>query len=109
MRQTIDPEIDEIITGHTHNPYICHIPDPAGNPRLVTSAASYGQVVTETDLVINTTSGEVDRARFDGHQPPGGRTVAKDADQTAIIDKWNALSGALGQRGRHGQRPGHPR
>ena len=48
------PEVDAIITGHTHKPYVCHIPDPAGNPRLVTSAASYGQVVTETDLVINT-------------------------------------------------------
>ena len=42
-------EVDAIVTGHTHQPYTCSIPDPAGNPRLVTSAASYGQVVTETN------------------------------------------------------------
>ena len=42
MATQFSPEIDEIITGHTHDPYICSIPDPAGNPRLVTSSASYG-------------------------------------------------------------------
>ena len=98
IAQTMTPEVDAIITGHTHNPYVCHIPDPAGNSRLVTSAASYGQVVTETDLVINTRSGEVDRGRSTATNHLVGRTVAKDADQTAIIAKWNALSGALGQR-----------
>ena len=61
-------------------PYVCHIPDPAGNPRLVTSAASYGQVVTETDLVINTKSGEVDRGRSTATNHLVARTVAKDAD-----------------------------
>ena len=48
MAKQFSPEIDEIITGHTHQPYMCSIPDPAGNPRLVTSSASYGQTVTET-------------------------------------------------------------
>ena len=41
-RPQFSPEIDQIVTGHTHEPYICSIPDPAGNPRLVTSAAAYG-------------------------------------------------------------------
>jgi len=99
IAETMTPEVDAIITGHTHMPYVCHIPDPAGNPRLVTSAASYGQVVTETDLVINTRSGEVDRGRSTATNHLVSRAaVAKDATQTAIIAKWNALSGALGQR-----------
>ena len=98
IAKTMTPEVDAIVTGHTHMPYVCHIPDPAGNPRLVTSAASYGQVVTETDLVINTKSGEVDRGRSTATNHLVARTVAKDATQTAIIAKWNALSGALGAR-----------
>jgi 5'-nucleotidase len=99
IAKTMSPEVDAIITGHTHQPYVCHIPDPAGNPRLVTSAASYGQVVTETDLVINKRSGEVDRGRSTATNHLVSRAaVAKDAAQTAIIAKWNALSGALGQR-----------
>ena len=98
IAKTMTPEVDAIITGHTHQPYVCHIPDPAGNPRLVTSAASYGQVVTETDLVINTRSGEVMRDRSTATNHLVARTVAKDATQTGIIAKWNALSGALGNR-----------
>jgi 5'-nucleotidase len=98
IAKTMTPEVDAIITGHTHQPYVCHIPDPAGNPRLVTSAASYGQVVTETDLVINTRSGEVMRDRSTATNHLVSRAVAKDSAQTAIIAKWNTLSGALGNR-----------
>ena len=98
IAKTMTPEVDAIITGHTHQPYACHIPDPAGNPRLVTSAASYGQVVTETDLVINTRSGEVMRDRSTATNHLVSRAVAKDSAQTAIIAKWNTLSGALGNR-----------
>ncbi len=48
IAQELDAEIDLLVTGHTHQPYVCSIDDPAGNPRLVTSAASWGQVLTET-------------------------------------------------------------
>ncbi len=95
MATQFSPEIDEIITGHTHDPYICSIPDPAGNPRLVTSSASYGQTVTETSLVINTRSGEVDRARSTATNHLVPKSLPDDAAQTAIIDKWNVLAGPL--------------
>lgn len=28
MATQFSPEIDHIVTGHTHNPYVCSIPDP---------------------------------------------------------------------------------
>ena len=34
----LDPQIDMVVTGHTHQPYVCNVPDPAGQQRLVTSA-----------------------------------------------------------------------
>ena len=37
-----------IVSGHTHQPYVCTLPDPAGKPRLVTSASSFGRLYTET-------------------------------------------------------------
>ncbi|GAA4399145.1 bifunctional metallophosphatase/5'-nucleotidase [Ornithinibacter aureus] len=95
MATQFSPEIDHIVTGHTHNPYVCSIPDPAGNPRTVTSAADYGRVVTETNLVINTRSGEVDRGRTTSTNHLVTRT-AKDPVQTEVIAKWKALSGELG-------------
>ena len=38
IAQNLHPEIDLVVTGHTHQPYICNIPDPAGRTRMVTSA-----------------------------------------------------------------------
>ncbi|HSF99029.1 MAG TPA: bifunctional metallophosphatase/5'-nucleotidase [Ornithinibacter sp.] len=97
MATQFSPEIDQIVTGHTHNPYVCSIPDPAGNPRFVTSAADYGRVVTETNLVINTRSGEVDRGRTTSTNHLVTRTT-KDPALTEVIDKWDALSGPLGRQ-----------
>ncbi|HRW19456.1 MAG TPA: bifunctional metallophosphatase/5'-nucleotidase [Dermatophilaceae bacterium] len=95
---TMTPEVDLIVTGHTHQPYICSIADPAGNPRLVTSAASYGQVVTETTLVVNARSGEVMRDRTTATNHLNARSVAKDPAQSAIIAKWQALAGPTQNR-----------
>ncbi|WP_036829684.1 bifunctional metallophosphatase/5'-nucleotidase [Phycicoccus jejuensis] len=96
IARTMTADVDAIITGHTHQPYTCSIPDPKGNPRLVTSAASYGQVVSETNLVIDRRTGEVDRKKSTSVNHLVSRTAfAKDATQTAIIDKWKALSGPL--------------
>jgi 5'-nucleotidase len=91
----ITPEVDEIITGHTHQGYICSLPDPAGNNRLVTSAHDYGRAVTETKLVINTRSGEVMRDRSSAVNHLVARTAPKDPAITSIIDKWNTLAGPL--------------
>ena len=46
IHDALDPAIDAMITGHTHLPYNCSLTDPAGQPRLVTSAYSFGRVVT---------------------------------------------------------------
>lgn len=91
----ITPEVDEIITGHTHQAYICSLPDPAGNNRLVTSAHDYGRAVTETSLVINTRSGEVMRDRTRAVNHLVAQTAPKDPAISSIIDKWNTLAGPL--------------
>jgi 5'-nucleotidase len=88
------PEVDEIITGHTHQGYICSLPDPDGNPRLVTSAADYGRAVTETTLVLNTRSGDVIREKTTAVNHLVNR-AAKDPAVSDIIAKWNTLAGPL--------------
>jgi 5'-nucleotidase len=88
------PEVDQIISGHTHQGYICSLPDPAGNPRLVTSAHDYGRVVTESVLKIDRGTGEVVRNQSTAvnHLVEQG---TKDPEQTAIIAKWDQLAGPL--------------
>ncbi|WP_162467113.1 esterase-like activity of phytase family protein [Streptomyces cavernae] len=98
IAKNLDPAIDAVVTGHTHQPYICSLPDPAGNPRTVTSASAFGRVVTETRLPIDRGTGDVVRDQVAAMNHLVTRTVTKDADQTAVIDKWKALSAPLANR-----------
>jgi len=93
----LDPEIDAVISGHTHMPYNCVVPDPAGKPRIVTSAYSYGRVVSEINLVIDKRSGDVRRNRSTAENHLVDQSALDpDPAQTAIIEKWQPLYDAAG-------------
>ena len=49
-------EFDLVISGHTHRPYVCSLPDSAGEPTLATSAGSNGQLVTDIDATLSRSS-----------------------------------------------------
>jgi 2',3'-cyclic-nucleotide 2'-phosphodiesterase (5'-nucleotidase family) len=91
----VDPRIDVIVSGHTHQAYICTVPDPAGNPRLVTSASSLGRLVTDTKIMVDPVSKDIVRSEVDSHNDLVARTT-KDPVQTAIINRWAPLEGAKG-------------
>ena len=86
-----DPEVDVVISGHTHNAYNCLI-----NNMLVTSAASFGRIVTDVDLTINRKSGEV--VSMSANNNIVTRDVAKDGFITALIAKYNAIAAPLANR-----------
>jgi 2',3'-cyclic-nucleotide 2'-phosphodiesterase (5'-nucleotidase family) len=98
IAENLSPAIDLVVTGHTHQPYICNIPDPNGQPRMVTSASSFGRVVTETHLIIDRRTGDVIRNASTSTNHLVTRTVAPDPAQTEIIDRWNALSAPIANR-----------
>jgi 5'-nucleotidase len=87
----LSPQIDAVITGHTHAAYNCSIPDPAGEPRIVTSAASFGRIITEVNLTINKRSHDVVREKSTATNHLVTRTVAKDADVTAIRSAYDTI------------------
>lgn len=95
IAENLSSSIDLVVTGHTHQPYVCNIPDPAGNARLVTSASSFGRVVTETTLTLNPRTGDVRRSKTTATNHLVTRTQAKDPVQTEIIDRWNAASAPI--------------
>ena len=96
IAEDVDSRIDAIITGHTHQPYTCTFNDPDGDPRPVTSAFSFGRVVTEINLEIGA-DGEVDRETFTmtNHEVLQDE-LTPDAAVTAVIDKWTPLAEAQG-------------
>lgn len=98
IAQNLDPRIDMVVSGHTHQPYTCMIPDPAGNPRSVTSAMAFGRLVTETNLKLDRRTKDVIRSSVVAVNRPVVRTITPDPAQTAIIAKWDALSAPIGNR-----------
>ncbi|MGI8949084.1 MAG: cell wall-binding repeat-containing protein [Ornithinimicrobium sp.] len=88
IAEQLDPAIDMVVTGHTHEPYVCKIADPAGQPRLVTSANQYGRVVTETNLVLSRASGDVIRERTNAGNVLVTQDVVADPAMTDLIAKW---------------------
>jgi 5'-nucleotidase len=66
----LDPAVDLVVSGHTHNAYICDYGriDPA-RPFLVTSAGKYGTLITDIRLSID---------------PAAGRVTAKSADNLIV-------------------------
>jgi len=61
ISRALTPAIDAVVTGHTHQPYNCVVKDPAGKPRLVTSAASFGRMVSKLHLLIDPDTGDIVR------------------------------------------------
>ena len=55
----LDNAVDLVISGHTHQAYLCDLPNSAGRAIPVTSAGSYGRLVSEIDLTLNTATRDV--------------------------------------------------
>jgi 5'-nucleotidase len=96
INDALDPAIDVMITGHTHLPYNCMLPDAAGNPRIVTSAYSFGRVVTEVNLVLDKRTHDVRRDLSTAINHTVTQDLTPDPVLTAIIEKWQPLVDAAG-------------
>ncbi|WP_326775100.1 bifunctional metallophosphatase/5'-nucleotidase [Streptomyces sp. NBC_01445] len=88
----ISPKVDALVTGHTHNAYVCTIPDPSGKPRLVTSASSYGKLYTDTTLTYDRRTKDIVRTSVKSANHVVSRTQPKAADMTALIGRWNKMA-----------------
>jgi 5'-nucleotidase len=87
----LDDEVDVVVSGHTHQPYNCTL-----DGKLVTSASSFGRIITDIDLGIDRKTGEVVSKTADNVIVT--QTVAKDPAQTALIDHYNAIAGPIANR-----------
>lgn len=81
IAQDLDSEIDAVVSGHTHQPYNCRVDGPDGRPRMVTSASSFGRMVSDLHLVMNANTGDVIRPASYAQN----RIVTRDVEQDAGI------------------------
>ncbi len=91
IAEKLDAAVSVVVTAHTHRFYICEV---AG--KLVTSAGSYGTLVTEIDLTLDRASKKIvgKTARNLVVQPDG----LKDAALTALVAHYATLSEPLEKR-----------
>ena len=94
----LDPAIDMVISGHTHQPYVCDVKDPAGQSRLVTSASSFGRLFTETELKYDRRTQDIVRASVKSANMVVTRDVPKDAAQTTLLSQYQTLVAPIASR-----------
>ncbi|MFF6983458.1 bifunctional metallophosphatase/5'-nucleotidase [Streptomyces sp. NPDC008343] len=98
IAKNITPQVDALVTGHTHAAYVCSIDDPSGKPRMVTSAASFGRLYTDTTLTYDRYTGDIARTAVKSANRVVTRDVPKAPDMTRLISKWNTLAAPIGNR-----------
>jgi len=84
IAEQFDPAIKVVVSAHTHEAYICRFGD-----RLVTSAGSFGILLTEIDLTLERSSGKIVSARAEN------KVVATDGPTDARLAPMLARYGEL--------------
>jgi len=84
-------DIDVVVSGHSHQAYNCTI-----DGKLVTSAASAGRVMTDIDLAVRRSDGEV--VSKEARNVIVTRDVAKDARQTALLAGYRPAAEKVSNR-----------
>jgi 5'-nucleotidase len=88
--QGLADDIAVVVSGHSHEPYTCDI-----DGTLVTSAYSYGRLVTDIDIVIDRASGRV--ISKTAVNVPVTREI-RDARGTAIMERYRPFALEIGRR-----------
>lgn len=97
----LDPAVALIVSGHTHQEYVCTRPDG----RLITQSGYYGRLLTKIDVVVDRQSGAIlsKEARNhvvvnDRNNPPDTgdyAPLAADPQLSALVARYGDLSATM--------------
>jgi 5'-nucleotidase len=90
-KPALDPAVDVVVSAHTHQAYNCTV-----DGRLVTSAASFGRVVTKIDLTIDKKAGKV--VAKQAKNIAVTRDVTPDPDVAGILAEYETKAAPLANR-----------
>jgi 5'-nucleotidase len=106
IAQSLSPKIDAVVSGHTHQPYNCVVKDPKGQPRLLTSASSFGRMITKLHFLIDPRTHDIVRpaayaeniinANGEGQRQQPAIVKLIDTFKTLVAPIANAVVGRLG-------------
>jgi 5'-nucleotidase len=84
-------DVDVVVSGHTHQAYNCTI-----DGKLVTSAASAGRVITDIDLEVRRSDGEI--VSKEARNVIVTRDVEKDPRQTTLLAEYQPAAEEVSNR-----------
>ena len=95
----LDNEVDLVISGHTHQAYNCQIANKSGRLISVTSANSQGRVLTDIDVEINRSNGEVSKVSASNIVVDRTNTaITPNAPIKTIVDNYKAIATPIANR-----------
>ncbi|WP_344976232.1 bifunctional metallophosphatase/5'-nucleotidase [Streptosporangium fragile] len=84
----VDAEIDMILSGHSHQAYLCTVTDPKGGTRLYSQGGSFGRVITKVDFRVDVKTRDVVRSSVVADNQVVTRTVTPDPEISAFVQTW---------------------
>ncbi|WP_137844242.1 bifunctional metallophosphatase/5'-nucleotidase [Microbacterium sp. 2FI] len=112
----LDPAYGVVVSGHTHRPYACALPNSSGGNTVVTSAGTNGTILTDIGITIDKQSKKIVAAEAkniiveNGVKNPDGTWATTspgvyvrnpatiDADAKVIADKYRSAVAPLANR-----------
>lgn len=92
MADRMDAAVDVVVSGHTHQEYVCTRPDG----KLVTQAGAYGRLLTQIDLTVDPLAQRVLGKAARNHVVfNGAQALQPDAQVEAIVRRYGRLSASL--------------
>jgi 5'-nucleotidase len=88
---SLSDDVDVVISGHTHHSYVCTM-----GHKLVTSAESLGRLITDVDLKVDRTTGDI--VEKSARNIIVTHDVPKDQAEVQLIDHYRPFYTALGDR-----------
>ncbi|RFU43364.1 bifunctional metallophosphatase/5'-nucleotidase [Actinomadura logoneensis] len=93
-----DPDIDVVLSGHTHQQYVCTVKDPKGQPRLYSSGSSFGRVITQVDLQVDRRTDDIVRSSMKGVNHVVTQDVTPDPDTATFVQYWKDKVATISDR-----------
>lgn len=109
----LDPAIQLVVSGHTHNAYICRVPMAGGGSRLLTSAGKYGALFTDIRLTFDRPGGSliadkadfviaqgepIQSARLTAPLVPSHRAFPADPEVAALVKRYREAAAGAANR-----------
>ncbi|WP_155343210.1 bifunctional metallophosphatase/5'-nucleotidase [Acrocarpospora pleiomorpha] len=94
----VDSEIDLIISGHSHQAYICKATAPDGQQRYYTQGSSFGRVLTQIDFQIDKNTGDIVRSSVTADNHVVRRTVTPDPATVDFVNLWKSRTATVANK-----------